>query len=104
MKLIKKCILCPFGNKKDFETVLNNLDKQYLTLKNLLPKELVDYIETGLGELKIFNGISIFPSWSGIKEKIDEFANRFKKELKGQIQTVAREWELNRESNQESVK
>ncbi|MHA1379831.1 MAG: hypothetical protein ACTSRG_15780 [Candidatus Helarchaeota archaeon] len=92
---IKKCALCPFGIKKEYENILLKLEKQYMTLKNLLPKELVEYIENYLGEIKIFNGISLFPSWTIVKEKIDEFANKYKKELKAQIQTVEKEWEIN---------
>ncbi len=94
---IKKCITCPLGMKEEYQKVLNDLEKQYLTLKNLLPKELINYIESSLGELKLFNGISLFPSWSEVKEKIDEFYNQYKKELKVQIQTITREWELNKE-------
>ena len=93
----KKCLVCPFGNKEIYTIVLNKLEKQYLTLKNLIPRELIEYIETTLGELRIFNGISLFPGWTRIKEKIDEFANEFRKELKTQIQTVMKEWEINQE-------
>ncbi|MHA1299409.1 MAG: helix-turn-helix domain-containing protein [Candidatus Helarchaeota archaeon] len=95
---LKKCALCPFGIKKKYDSVLEDLEKQYITLKNLLPRELIEFIEFSLGELKLFNGISLFPSWTVVKEKIDEFANRFKKELKAQIQTITREWEINKET------
>ncbi|NVM03725.1 MAG: hypothetical protein HWN67_15445 [Candidatus Helarchaeota archaeon] len=94
---MQKCLLCPFGIKNEYKTVLNKLEKQYITLKNLLPKQLVEYIETGLGELKIFNGISLFPSWSEVKEKIVKYANQHKRELKNQIDSIMKEWEISKE-------
>lgn len=92
----KKCLVCPFGNKNEYKAALDKLEKQYLTLKNLLPKELLEYVESNLGELKIFGGLSIYPDWEGIKGKIEGYANQYKKELKAQIQAILKEWEINK--------
>ncbi|MFX1450250.1 MAG: hypothetical protein ACFFCM_05380 [Promethearchaeota archaeon] len=94
---MKKCLVCPFGIKKEYQGVLNKLEKQYMTLKNLLPKHLVEFIEASLGELKIFNGISLFPSWLEVKSKIENLAKEHKKELNTQVDTITKEWEISKE-------
>ena len=96
---LKKCSVCPFGIKKEYEVVLKLLDNQYMTLKNLLPKELINYVENMFGELKIFNGISLFPSWTIVKERIFEFSNKFKREIKDQLKTFEKEIEMNKENS-----
>ncbi len=96
---IKKCLVCPFGIKKQYKTVLEKLEKQYITLKNLLPKQLVENIEGNFGELKIFNGISLFPSWLEVKGKIENLAKDNKKELNNQIDTIVKEWEISKEES-----
>jgi len=86
----EKCLLCPLAIKEDNEEIFNAILNSYRIHSELVPKEVVNYINKKLGELSIFGGINIIGRWATISGKLMNYANMFKKEIKFQREILIR--------------
>ncbi|NVM55969.1 MAG: helix-turn-helix transcriptional regulator [Candidatus Helarchaeota archaeon] len=91
---IEKCILCPFAIKEENTKILDNIMNDYRAKTELLPKELFTYIDKKLGELTVFRGILLAGNWTIISDKLVNYAQIYKRELKFQREALARRQKL----------
>lgn len=91
---IEKCTLCPFAVKEEIEKMLEPIATAYRHKTELLPKELLQYINTQLGELTVFGGTGIMGRWATIVGTLMNMAQNYKKEIKFQREVLERREKL----------
>ncbi len=91
---IEKCILCPLAIREENQENLEQIINIYRTKTELLPKELLNFINKDLGELSIFGGINIIGRWATILGKLMNYAQTYKKEIKFQREVLSRREKL----------
>lgn len=90
----KKCILCPFALKEGNREIYEKINNVYRDKIDLLPKELLNFIDKILGELIFFGGSPIAGQWPIISGKLMNFAQKHKKDLKFQLEAITRKKKL----------
>ena len=91
---IQKCIYCPFAVKEENERLWEEVASLFQSKTDLLPKELIDYIDKELGELSVFGGINITGRWATILGKLMNYSQTSKKDIKFQRDVFARKEKL----------
>ncbi|MHA1264722.1 MAG: helix-turn-helix domain-containing protein [Candidatus Helarchaeota archaeon] len=87
---IEKCTLCPFAIKEENFKIYKTISTIYEAKSELLPKEIIKYINNDLGELSILGGIEIVGRWATIIGKLMSYTQIYKKELKFQREVLMR--------------
>ncbi len=91
---LEKCILCPLAIKEDNVSMRDQVFSSIRSKTELIPKEIVEYIDQQLGELTIFGGINITGHWATILGKLMNYSQTYKKEIKFQREVLTRKEKL----------
>ncbi len=91
---LEKCILCPYAIKKENMKAHERISDIFRSKSELLPKELINYMDRELGELFVFGGTSIIGRWPTISGKLMNYVQTYKKEVKFQREVLIRREKL----------
>lgn len=87
---LEKCILCPLAIKEENTKIWEKITTVFRIRSELLPKELLEFIDKNLGELAVFGGGRLAGRWATILGKLMNYAQTYKKEIKFQREVLVR--------------